>query len=177
MGEECFTLNYRTNWPDSSLRNHGVRCVLTILELNWNQRFRDKKAKLNICHHMPTSSTQLQDRSFHVVGRTRTSAKCQKMKTARVKRAKYCFSLSNMQILRYSCCRRLGRRLSSLFTEFNAWLLTFWWLHWQSWLRSNCENKGKTANYKETRRSYPAVFRGFYKIYPSFMHQTFCWIF
>ena len=56
------------------------KCVLTILELNWNQRLGHKKTKLNICHHMLTSSTQLQSRSFHVVGRTITSSKCQKMK-------------------------------------------------------------------------------------------------
>ena len=66
------------------------KCVVTILELNWNQRLGHKKTKLNICHHMLTSSTQLQNRSFHAVERTRTSAKCQKIK--------YCFSLSNMQI-------------------------------------------------------------------------------
>ena len=35
------------------------------------------KTKLNICHHMLTSSTQLQNRSFHVVERMRTSSKCQ----------------------------------------------------------------------------------------------------
>ena len=48
------------------------KCVLTTLELNWNQRLRHKKTKLNICHHMLTSSPQLQNRSFHVVERTRT---------------------------------------------------------------------------------------------------------
>ena len=64
------------------------KCVLTILELNWNQRLGHKKTKLNICHHMLTSSTRLQNRSFHVVERTRTSTKCQKMKSARAKRAK-----------------------------------------------------------------------------------------
>ena len=31
--------------------------------------------KLNICHHILTSSTQLQKRSFHVIERTRTSSK------------------------------------------------------------------------------------------------------
>ena len=50
-----------------------------------------KKTKLNICHHMLTSSTQLQNRSFHVVERTRTSSKCQKLKNARAKRAKILF--------------------------------------------------------------------------------------
>ena len=75
-----------------------AKCVLTIQELNWNQRFRDKKTKLNICLLVLTSSSQLQNRSFHVVERTRTSAECPKMKNARAKRAKTCFSLSNMQI-------------------------------------------------------------------------------
>ena len=64
------------------------KCVLTVLELNWNKRLGHKKTKLNICHHMLTSSTQLQNRSFHVVERTRTSSKCQEMKNARAKRAK-----------------------------------------------------------------------------------------
>ena len=40
---------------------------------------------------MLTSSTQLQNRSFHDVERTRTAAKCQKMKNARAKRAKLFF--------------------------------------------------------------------------------------
>ena len=70
-----------------------AKCALTILELNVNQRFRNKKTKLNICHHMLTSSTQLQNTSFYVE-RTRTSAKCQKknkIKSARAKRAKLLF--------------------------------------------------------------------------------------
>ena len=67
------------------------KCILTILELNWNQRLGHEKTKLNICHHMLTSSTQLQNRSFHVVERTRMSTKCQNMKNARAKRAKILF--------------------------------------------------------------------------------------
>ena len=66
-----------------------VKCVLTILELNWNQRFRDK-TKLIICHHMLTSPTQ-QNRSFHVLERTRTSPKCPIMKNAHSKRTKLPF--------------------------------------------------------------------------------------
>ena len=27
------------------------KCVLTVLELNWNKRLGHKKRKLNICHH------------------------------------------------------------------------------------------------------------------------------
>ena len=75
-----------------------AKCVLTSLELNWNQRFSGKKTKLNICHHMLTSSTQLQNRSFHVVERTRTSAKCLKIKVHVQSVQKCCFSLPNMQI-------------------------------------------------------------------------------
>ena len=44
-----------------------------ILELNWNQRLGHKTTKLNICHHMLRSSTRLQNRSSHVVERTRMS--------------------------------------------------------------------------------------------------------
>ena len=40
---------------------------------------------------MLTSSTQLRNMSFHVVGWTRTAAKCTKMKNARAKRAKLLF--------------------------------------------------------------------------------------
>ena len=76
------------------------QCVLAVLELNWNQRLGHKRTKLNICHHMLTLSTQLQNRSFHVVERARPSSKCQKMKNARAKRAKILFFNVNMQICR-----------------------------------------------------------------------------
>ena len=78
------------NYSKSSL---FAKCVLIILKLNWNQRFRGNTTKLNICHHIHTSSTQLQNlnRSFHVVERTRTSSKCSKMKNAHTKRAKRVF--------------------------------------------------------------------------------------
>ena len=83
------------------------KCVLTILELNWNQRLGNKKTKLNICDHMLTSSTQLQNWSFHVVERTRTSSKCQKMKNARAKRAKILFFIVKYANL---CCFFFCRR-------------------------------------------------------------------
>ena len=88
------------------------KCVLTVLELNWNKRLGHKKTKFNICHHMLTSSTQLQNRSFHVIERTRTSSKCQKMKYARAKRAKILFSIVKYANLWVFFCRR--RHLSSL---------------------------------------------------------------
>ena len=69
----------------------------------------EKKTKLNICHHMLTSSTQLQNRSFHVVERTRTSLKCQKMKYARAKRAKILFFIVKYANLwGFRCRRRCG---------------------------------------------------------------------
>ena len=91
------------------------KCVLTILELNWNQRLGHRKTKLTICHHMLMSSTQLQNRSFHVVERTRTSTKCQKMKNARAKRAKILFFIVNYANVWGICWRRRCGCLSSLF--------------------------------------------------------------
>ena len=85
------------------------KCVLTVLELNCNQCFGHKDTKLNICHHVLTSSAQLQNRSFHVVERTRTSPKCQKMKNARAKRAKILFFiLKYANLWGFCCCRRRG---------------------------------------------------------------------
>ena len=55
---------------------------------------------------MVTSSTQLQNRSFHVAERTRTSAKW--WKTARAKRAKLLFFTIKYANLRRSCCGRRG---------------------------------------------------------------------
>ena len=92
------------------------KCVLTVLELNWNKRLGHKKTKLNICHYMLTSSTQLQNRSFHVVERTRTSSKCQKMKNARAKRAKILFFIVKYANLWGFCCHRRRGCLSSLIT-------------------------------------------------------------
>ena len=100
--------------------------VLTILEFNWNQRLGHKQTKLNICHHMLTSSTQLQTRSFHVVERTRTSSKCQKMKNARAKRAKILFSIVKYANLWGFCCRRRRGCLSSLLSQVR-WIVSHKW--------------------------------------------------
>ena len=89
-------------------------CLLTVLELIWNQRLGHKETKLKICHHMLTSSTQLQNRSFHVVERTKTSTKCQKMKNARAKRAKILFFIVKYANSWGFCCRRRRGCLSSL---------------------------------------------------------------
>ena len=47
---------------------------------------------------MLTSCTQLQNRLFHAVERTRTSTNCPKMKMHVQSVHNFCFSLSNMQI-------------------------------------------------------------------------------
>ena len=60
---------------------------------------------------MLTSSTQLQKRSFHVIERTRTSSKCQKMKNARAKRANILFFIVKCANLWGLCSwRRLAPR-------------------------------------------------------------------
>ena len=57
-----------------------------------------KNTKFNICHHRPTSSTELQNSSFHVVERTRTSAKYQKNGKMHVQGVQNSFLLLHMQI-------------------------------------------------------------------------------
>ena len=63
---------------------------------------------------MLMSSTHLQNSSFHVVERTRTSTKCQKMKNARAKRTKILFFIVKDANLWGFCCRRRRGCLSSL---------------------------------------------------------------
>ena len=104
----------RCNWFSIIQIYYTCKCVKTFLELNWNQRLRDKQIKLNICHHMLTLSLQLQNRSFHVVERTRTSAKCLKMKNARAKRAKLLFFIFKYANLWRSWCRCRRGYLNSL---------------------------------------------------------------
>ena len=96
--------------------NTLAKCVLTVLGLNWNQRFRDKKTKLNICLHMITSSSQRQNRSFNVMERTRTSEKCSKMKNACAKRAKLLFFIikyANLLLKLSNLDSRLGHLIGS----------------------------------------------------------------
>ena len=66
---------------------------------------------MNICYHMLTSSKQLQNRSFYVVERTRTSAKCQKIKKCTCKACKN--TVFHCQI-----CKFVGFMLLS-----SSWLL------------------------------------------------------
>ena len=95
------------------------KCALTILELNWNQRLGQDKI-CHSCHHMLTSSTHLQKRSFHVIERTRTSSKCQKMKNARAKRAKILFFIVKYANLWGFCCRRSCEELIVFFANMET---------------------------------------------------------
>ena len=82
-----------------------------------NERLEHQKTKLNICHHMLTSSTQLQNRSFHVVERTRTSLKGQEMRNALATLAKILFFIVKYANLWGFCCRRRRGCLSALVTQ------------------------------------------------------------
>ena len=74
-----------------------AKCILFILKWNWYQRFGDNKLNLKIWDNMLTSTTLLQNETFHAVERTRTVAKCTPMKTTRAK-LNHGFSFLNMQI-------------------------------------------------------------------------------
>ena len=84
------------------------KCVLTIPELNRNQRLGHKKTKLNISHHMLASSIQLLNRSFLVEEKNENVFKMSKDEkcTCVYSVQKYCLSLLNMQICGFFCCRR-----------------------------------------------------------------------
>ena len=96
-----------------------LKCNFVFLQsfLNYSRSLclKNKKTKLNICHYMLTLSTQLQNRSFHVVETMRMSLKCQKMKNARAKRAKMLFFIVNYANLRGFCCPQRRGCLSSLY--------------------------------------------------------------
>ena len=115
-----------------------AKCVPTILiqELIWN-------TKLNICHHMLRSSIQLQNRSFHVVERTRTSAKCLKMTNARAKRAELLFFIVKYANLGRSCCRPRRGFLRGVYTSE------------QKWHGSDKNWNGSNSFCKETVNFYP----------------------
>ena len=86
------------------------KCVLTMLELNWNKRLGHDKTKLNICHHTLALFKLLQNRSFHVLEITRTSTKCKKS-------AKIMFFIVKYANLWGFYCRRRCGCLSSLITR------------------------------------------------------------
>ena len=92
----------------------------TVLELNWNKRLGHKKTKLNICHHMLTSSTQLQNRSFHVRRKNENVFKMSKDEICTCKACKN--TVFHCQI-----CKFVGLLLLS-----SSWLLK---LPFKNWLQ------------------------------------------
>ena len=108
------------------------KCVLTILGLNGNQRLGHNKKKLNICHRMLTSSTQLQNSSFHVVERTRMSTNCQKNEKCTCKACKN--TVFHCQICKFEgvyVAVLVVVALSSLirpFTAASVFIAYFWFL-------------------------------------------------
>ena len=70
--------------------HYAHKCVLTILELIeiWTNAPEVRRQNWIFVIICSTSSTQLQNETFHVVERTRTTMKCPRMKNARAKRAK-----------------------------------------------------------------------------------------
>ena len=73
-----------------------AKCVLSRLELNWNQCFRDKKdkiEKLSSSALVVCVDTTAERHFTSSKKRTRTAMKCTKTKNARAKRAKVLFSI------------------------------------------------------------------------------------
>ena len=91
------------------------KCVLTVLELNCNQRLGHRWTKLNICHHMLTSSTQLQTERF-ISCRRKNENVCEMSEKEKCtcKACKNCLSF----VVKYAnmwgfCCRRRRGFLNS----------------------------------------------------------------
>ena len=79
--------------------------------INWNQRFGNKKTKLNICHHLLTSSTQLQNK---FISRHRKNEKVFKMSKDEKCTCKACKNT----VFRCQICKFVGFVLPS-----SSWLL------------------------------------------------------
>ena len=77
---------------------------LTIVGLKWNQRFRDKKTNLNICHHMVKLFVHTTAKQV-ISGRGKNENLCEMSKKCTYKACK-----TNVFI----CCRRRRGCLSSL---------------------------------------------------------------
>ena len=73
--------------------NFGTLChIFTLSRSPYRESLlRGKKRKLSICDHRFKSSTQLQNRSFHVVKITRGSVKCPSTKNASERRVELLF--------------------------------------------------------------------------------------
>ena len=90
------------------------KCVVTILELNWNQRLGNKKTKLNICHHILASSIQLQN---SIISRRRKNENVFKMSKDEKCTCKACKACKNT-VFHCQICKFVGFLLPS-----SSWLL------------------------------------------------------
>ena len=93
------------------------KCVLTILELNWNQRLGHKKTKLNICHH---NAHVVHTTAKQIISRRRKNENVFKMSKDEKCTCKAC--KNTVFIFKYAnlwgfCCRRRRGCLSSLFSN------------------------------------------------------------
>ena len=82
-----------------------AKCVLTNLELMWNQPFRDKRTKFKICHHMLESSTDTTAKQvISRRGKNEDVCEMSQMKncTCNSVQTSY-FSLLNMQVNMQMC--------------------------------------------------------------------------
>ena len=125
------------------------KCVPTILELNWNQRLGHKKTKLKICHHMLTSSTQLQNRSFS--SRRRKNENVFKMS----KDEKYTCKGCKNSVFHCQICKFVGFLLPSSSCLLKLPIVmsvttTKWWHHTKSF-RFRIHSS-KSAPFREVKR-------------------------
>ena len=97
----------------------------------------EMRQKLKISRLVLTSSTQRQNRSFHVVESTRTAMKCTKIKTARAKRAKLPFF-----IVKYA----------------NLWRSRRLWLSWSLKLPNDAKlRSGMSYSFRDIKRNKSLV--------------------
>ena len=83
------------------------KCVLTVLELNWNKPLGHKKTKLNICDHMRTTAKQ-------VISRRRKNENVFKMSKDEICTCKAC----KKTVFHCQICKFMGFLLPS-----SSWLL------------------------------------------------------
>ena len=88
-------------------------CIITILELNWNQRLGHKKTKLNICHHH-TLSHVVQTPAKQVISRRRKNDNVYKLSKNEKCTCKACKNT----VFQCQICKFVGFMLPS-----SSWLL------------------------------------------------------
>ena len=116
--------------------------VLRILELNWNQRGRDKKTNLKICLQVLTSSTQRQNWSFHVVERTRTTTIF-----------KWKMYVQSLQTTVFHSCFKYANLLGSCYVRRPACLSSLKSDSWHIMYTSQSVSLAQSINWSLTKQS------------------------